>query len=83
MVCSEAARGSAGNSADVIDLVMPARALVNDIREREGVASAIELLGRALELDPDRRKLLAAMAVLCEKSPLAGEKTAPITPATP
>ena len=83
MVCSEAARGSAGNSADVIDLVMRARALVNDIREREGVASAIELLGRALELDPDRRKLLAAMAVLCEKSPLAGEKTAPITPATP
>jgi len=83
MVCSEAARGSAGNSADVIDLVMRARALVNDISQREDVASAIELLGLALELDPDRRKLLAAMAALCEKSPLAGEKTAPITPATP
>ena len=83
MVCSEAARGSAGNSVDVIDLVMRARALANDIRQKENAVSAIELLRQALELDPDRRKLLAAMAVLCEKSPLAGEKTAPITPATP
>ena len=83
MVCSEAARGRAGNSADVIDLVMRARALADDIKQRENVASAIELLRQALELDPDRRKLLAAMAALCEKSPLASEKTAPITPATP
>jgi TolB-like protein len=83
MVCSEATRGSAGNSADVIDLVMRARALANDIRQKENAASAIELLRQALELDPDRRKLLAAMAVPCEKSSLAGEKTAPITPATP
>jgi len=52
MVCSEAARGNAGNSADVIYLVMRARELTNDIRQRENVPSAIELLRQALELAP-------------------------------
>jgi class 3 adenylate cyclase len=83
MVCNEAVRGSADNSADVIDLVMRARKLANDIGQGENVASAIELLRQALELDPDRRKLLAAMAALCEQPALASEKTTPITPATP
>ena len=73
MVCSEAAHRSAG-SADVIDLVMRARGLAKDMRQRENVASAVELFRQALELDPDRQKLLAAMAALCEKPALASEK---------
>ena len=82
MVCSEAARGSAGTSADVIDLVMRARELANDIRQGGNAASAVELFRQALELDPDRQKLLAAIAVLCGNPALASEKTAPITLAT-
>ncbi|MBV8090904.1 MAG: winged helix-turn-helix domain-containing protein, partial [Alphaproteobacteria bacterium] len=66
MVRSEAARGSSGSSGgDVIDLVMRARALANDIKRRENAASAVELFRKALELDPDNVDALVGVATLC------------------
>jgi TolB-like protein len=43
MVRTEAERGSASNSGEVVDLVMRARAQSNDIKRRENAARAVEL----------------------------------------
>jgi len=65
MVRSEAARGSSGSSGgDVIDLVMRARSLANDIKRRENAASAVELFRKALDLDPDNVDALVGIATL-------------------
>src|SRR6516165_5614858 len=65
MVRSEAARGSSGsNGGDVIDLVMRARSLANDIKRRENAASAVELFRKALDLDPDNVDALVGIATL-------------------
>ena len=65
MVRSEAARGNSGTSGgDVIDLVMRARALANDIKRRENAASAVELFRKALDLDPDNVDALVGVATL-------------------
>ena len=66
MVRSEAARGNSGSSGgDVIDLVMRARSLANDLKRRENAASAVELFRRALDLDPDNVDALVGVATLC------------------
>ena len=43
MVRTEAARRSASNSGDAVDLVMRARAQSNDIKRRANAARAVEL----------------------------------------
>jgi class 3 adenylate cyclase/tetratricopeptide (TPR) repeat protein len=66
MVRSEAARGNSGSSGgDVIDLVMRARSLANDLKRRENAASAVELFRKALDLDPDNVDALVWLATLC------------------
>ena len=65
MVRTEAARGSASNSRDAVDLVMRARAQSNDIKRRENAARAVELFRQALDLDPDNVDALAGIAALC------------------
>jgi TolB-like protein/predicted ATPase/DNA-binding winged helix-turn-helix (wHTH) protein/class 3 adenylate cyclase/Tfp pilus assembly protein PilF len=66
MVRSEAARANSGSSdGDVIDLVMRARSLANDIKRRENAASAAELFRKALDLDPDNVDALVGVATLC------------------
>ena len=65
MVRTEAARGSASNSGDAVDLVMRARAQSNDIKRRENAARAVELFRQALDLDPDNVDALAGIAALC------------------
>jgi TolB-like protein/class 3 adenylate cyclase/tetratricopeptide (TPR) repeat protein len=66
MVRSEAARGNpAGSPGDVIDLVMRARSLANDIKRRENAARAVELFRKALDLDPDNVDALVGLATLC------------------
>jgi TolB-like protein/predicted ATPase/class 3 adenylate cyclase/Flp pilus assembly protein TadD len=65
MVRSEAARGNSGSSGgDVIDLVMRARSLANDLKRRENAASAVELFRTALDLDPDNVDALVGIATL-------------------
>jgi TolB-like protein/DNA-binding winged helix-turn-helix (wHTH) protein len=64
MVRSEAARAGSGGG-DVIDLVMRARSLANDIKRRENAASAVELFRTALDLDPDNVDALVGIATLC------------------
>jgi len=54
MVRSEAARFlEKSDRSDAVDLVMRARALVNDVKRKENAADAIHLFRQALELDPD------------------------------
>ena len=65
MVRTEAERGSASNSGEVVDLVMRARAQSNDIKRRENAARAVELFRQALDLDPDNVDALAGIAALC------------------
>ena len=64
MVRSEAARRRGSSGGDVIDLVMRARALANDITRRENAASAVELFRKALDLDPDNVDALVGVATL-------------------
>ncbi|MBV8089068.1 MAG: AAA family ATPase, partial [Alphaproteobacteria bacterium] len=65
MVRSEAARGNSGTSGgDVIDLVMRARSLANDLKRRENAASAVELFRKALDLDPDNVDALVGVSTL-------------------
>jgi TolB-like protein/Flp pilus assembly protein TadD len=49
LVRSDAARAG----SDTIDLVMRARALVNDVRRKENAAEAIQLFRRVLDAEPD------------------------------
>jgi TolB-like protein/DNA-binding winged helix-turn-helix (wHTH) protein/class 3 adenylate cyclase/tetratricopeptide (TPR) repeat protein len=66
MVRSEAARGNtSGSASDVIDLVMRARSLANDIKQRENAARAVELFRKALDLDPANVDALVGVATLC------------------
>jgi len=65
MVRTEAARGSASNSGDAIDLVMRARAQSNDIKRRENAAHAVELFRQALEFEPDNIDALVGVATMC------------------
>src|ERR1700731_735050 len=65
MVRTEAKRGSANNSGEVVDLVMRARAQSNDIKRRENAARAVGLFRQALDLDPDNVDALAGIAALC------------------
>ena len=66
MVRSEAVRGNSDSSGgDVIDLVMRARALANDIKRRENAASAVGLFRKALDLDPDNVDALIGVSTLC------------------
>jgi tetratricopeptide (TPR) repeat protein len=54
LIRTEAARHSDKTEEwDAVDLVMRARALLNDIRRKENAVEAINLFRRALELDPD------------------------------
>jgi TolB-like protein len=48
---------------DTVDLVMHARALLDDVERRENAAEAIELLRRALELDPDCVSAMVGIAL--------------------
>jgi TolB-like protein len=65
MVRTEAARESASNSGDAIDLVMRARAQANDIKRRENAARAVELFRQALEFEPDNIDALVGVATMC------------------
>jgi tetratricopeptide (TPR) repeat protein len=65
MVRTEAARGSASNCGDAIDLVMRARAQSNDIKRRENAAHAVELFRQALEFEPDNIDALVGVATMC------------------
>jgi TolB-like protein/Flp pilus assembly protein TadD len=64
MVRSEAARPApTGPGSDAIDLVMRARALVNDVKRKENAAEAIDLFRQALELDPDCVNAMVGIAL--------------------
>jgi TolB-like protein/Flp pilus assembly protein TadD len=64
MVRTEAARPrSTSGDADPDDLVMRARALVNDPRRKESTAGAINLFRQALEHDPDCANAMVGIAV--------------------
>jgi len=65
MVRTEAARGSPSNSGDAVDLVMRARAQVNDIKRRENAARAVDLFRQALEFEPDNIDALVGVATMC------------------
>jgi predicted ATPase/TolB-like protein/Flp pilus assembly protein TadD len=53
LVRTEAARpGSNSGGSDAVDMVMRARALVNDVKRKENAEAAIDLFRQALELDP-------------------------------
>ena len=64
MVRTEAARRSLDSGdSDAIDLVMRARALVNDVKRKENAAEAIGLFRQALELDPDCVNAMVGIAL--------------------
>jgi len=64
MVRTEAARGSPRSGGwDAVDLVMRARALVNDVKRKENAAEAIDLFRQALELDPDCVNAMVGIAL--------------------
>jgi predicted ATPase/TolB-like protein/Tfp pilus assembly protein PilF len=66
LVRNDASRGTQGSpGGDVIDLIMRARALANDIKRRENAARAAELFRQALELDPDNVDALAGVSSMC------------------
>lgn len=54
LVRTEAKRGHPQpEGGDTVDLIMRARALISDIKQRETAAQAVDLFRRALQLDPD------------------------------
>jgi TolB-like protein/Flp pilus assembly protein TadD len=55
-------RGATGETWDAVDLVMRARALINDVKRREHATEAIDLFRRALELDPDCIEAMVGIA---------------------
>jgi TolB-like protein/Flp pilus assembly protein TadD len=59
---AERPRSSSGGS-DAVDLVMRARALVNDVKRQENAANAIDLFRQALELDPDCVNAMVGIAL--------------------
>ena len=64
MVRTEAARpGPNSGGWDAVDLVLRARALVCDIKQRENAATAIDLFRWALELDPDCVNAMVGIAL--------------------
>jgi predicted ATPase/TolB-like protein/Tfp pilus assembly protein PilF len=65
MVRTEAARESASNSGDAVDLILRARAQTNDIKRRENAARAVELFRQALEFEPDNVDALVGVAMMC------------------
>jgi len=62
MIRTEAARRGL-NSGDSADLVMRARALVNDIKRKENAAEAVNLFRKALKLDPDCVNAMVGIAL--------------------
>jgi len=64
MVRVEAARPTrSGGSSDALDLVMRARALINDVKRKENAENAIDLFRQALELDRDSVDAMLGIAL--------------------